>query len=56
MNHHASWAITHIVYPYKHYIPGANGGWTDGRDYPLFATPERASVPLPFEGYWEQVQ
>jgi hypothetical protein len=49
------WAITHILFAYLHFIPGANGGWTQYRDYPLFSTQERKAIPTPFAGYWECV-
>lgn len=48
------WAITHIAFMYLHFIPGANGGWTQGQDYPRFSTEDRHAVSLPFQGYWRR--
>ena len=47
------WAISHIVFEYLHFIPGGNGGWTQGRDYPRFSTEERQDIATPFVGYWQ---
>ena len=47
------WAISHIVFESLHFIPGGNGGWTRGRDYPRFSTEERQDIATPFEGYWQ---
>jgi hypothetical protein len=49
------WAICHIVFAYLHFIPGTNGGWTQGPDYPRFSTEELRGVAVPFEGYWQRV-
>ncbi len=49
------WAICHIVFMSLHFIPGGNGGWTQGQDYPQFSTEERQDVAVPFEGYWQRV-
>jgi hypothetical protein len=47
------WAISHMVFEYLHFIPGGNGGWTQGRDYPRFSTEDRQDIAIPFEGYWQ---
>lgn len=47
--------ITHIVFAYLHFVPGGNGGWTQGSDYPRFSADERAAIRLPFEGFWQRV-
>jgi hypothetical protein len=47
------WVISHIVFTSLHFIPGGNGGWTQGRDYPRFSTAERQDIATPFEGYWQ---
>ena len=49
------WAITHMVFVYLHFIPGANGGWTHDQDYPRFSTDERRNVAVPLEGCWKCV-
>jgi hypothetical protein len=49
------WVISHIVFAYLHFVPGGNGGWTQGSDYPRFSTDERRDVAIPFEGYWQRV-
>jgi hypothetical protein len=49
------WAIAHVVFVYLHFIPGANGGWTEGPEYPRFSTEERQDMAIPFEGYWQRV-
>jgi hypothetical protein len=49
------WSIAHVVFVCRHFIPGANGGWTQGQDYPRFSTEDRQDVDLPFEGYWQRV-
>lgn len=49
------WAISHIVFLSLHFIPGANGGWTPGQDYPRYSTAERQDVVVPFEGCWERI-
>ena len=49
------WAISHVVFVYLHFIPGANGGWTQGHDFPRFSSEERQEVTVPFEGYWKRV-
>lgn len=48
-------SITHIVFAYLHFVPGGNGGWTQGSDYPRFSADERAAIRLPFEGFWQRV-
>lgn len=49
------YAIAHIVFAYLHFAPGPNGGWVRGTDYPRYSDTERATVRLPFEGYWERL-
>ncbi|WP_262272852.1 MULTISPECIES: hypothetical protein [Microvirga] len=49
------WVISHIVFAYLHFVPGGNGGWTQGSDYPRFSAEERRDIAIPFEGYWRRV-
>ncbi|WP_201829440.1 hypothetical protein [Microvirga zambiensis] len=49
------WVISHIVFAYLHFVPGGNGGWTRGNDYPHFSTEERQGILIPIEGYWRRV-
>ena len=46
------WAISHIVFAYLHFVPGGNGGWTKGDDYPRFSTEDRREILIPIEAYW----
>ena len=49
------WAISHIVFAYLHFVPGGNGGWTKGDDYPRFSTENRREILIPIEAYWRRV-
>ena len=49
------WVISHIVFAYLHFVPGGNGGWTRGDDYPRFSTEDRREILIPIEAYWRRV-